>query len=336
MMKIYDNILPLMDLYDVFFIDIYGVLFDGLHVYNEAIFALEYLKKSGKSVVILSNTTELAESAQIGYSRRGLIADRHYDHFVTSGEFLHNAIKQNSDILSKEAGHAVNTVRCLFFGNGEVFTNTSIQRVDDIDAADIIYVGFPRTLNGVVRADNVLDASGRPVGIEHLLDVDWHTARDADGNYGLHELVHALDVCLQKSKVLLVANPDIFAHCGVGDQKCLAITQGAVGYYYEVMGGKTIFCGKPYANVFEFAKSFVPSSSRIAMIGDTPWTDIAGANNCNIDSVLVSRTGITAEFIGNKPPERGLDYLLNTVAPVINHSPMKNVVPMHVIKRFRA
>lgn len=334
-MEIYDNILPLIDLYDVFFVDVYGVLFDGLHVYNEAVFALEYLKKSGKTVIILSNTTELAENAQIGYSRRGLICEKHYDRFVTSGEFLNNALRKNPNMLSEQAGHPVSTVNCLFLGNGEVFQNTSIQRADDIDAADIMYVGLPRSPHGVIRADNVLDEFGKHVDIKNILNIDWSTAQCTDGYCGLRELAHVIDVCLKKNKTLLVANPDIFAHSSAGDQRCLVMTQGSVGYYYEIKGGKTIFCGKPYANIFEFAKTFVPADSRIAMVGDTPWTDIAGANNCGIDSVLVSQTGVTAEFIENRPLEKGLDYLLNTVAPVINHSPMKNVVPMHIIKRFR-
>lgn len=334
-MKIYDTILPLVDLYDVFFVDVYGVIFNGIRVYNEALLALDYLKKSGKTVIILSNTTELSESAKIGYTRRGLIDGRHYDKFVTSGEFLNRSLKENSDKFFESVGHPVKTVKCIFFGNGEVFKDTPLQKVEDIDKADVMYVGFPRTNCGPTQVDELLDENGNRIPTEQVLNVDWKKVRCTDGNSGLPEVVHDLEVCLQKNKTLLVANPDIFAHFSVNNQKHLVLTQGAVGYYYKKMKGNTIFSGKPYNGIFEFAKSFVPSSARIAMIGDTPWTDILGANNSGIDSILVT-TGVTEEFVSDcQDRESGIDYLLENISAKMNYSSLKNVIPTHVIKRLQ-
>lgn len=335
-MKIYDTILPLVDSYDAFFVDVYGVIFNGIRVYDEALSALDYLKKAGKSVIILSNTTELSESAKIGYTRRGLVAGQHYDKFVTSGEFLNRSLKANSDKFFESVGHLVKTVKCIFFGNGEVFKGTPLQKVDDINDADIMYVGFPRTNYGPTQVDELLDSNGNRVTTDQVLNVDWRTVRSASGNSGLPEIVHDLEICLQKDKTLLVANPDIFAHTSINNQKHLVLTQGAVGYYYEKMGGKAIFTGKPYSGIFEFAKTFVPSSTRIAMIGDTPWTDILGANNSGIDSILVT-TGVADEFVSDhKDRESGIDYLLENISLKMNYSLLKNVVPTHVIKRLQA
>lgn len=334
-MKIQETILPLIDSYDAFFVDVYGVIFNGIRVYNEALLALDYLKKSGKTVIIVSNTTELSESAKIGYTRRGLIAGQHYDKFVTSGEFLNRTLKTDLDNFFASVGHPVKTVKCIFFGNGEVFKDTPLEKVEDIDSADVMYVGFPRTNYGPTRVDELLDCNGNHVDMEQVLNIDWKTARSTSGNSGLLEIVHDLDVCLQKSKTLLVANPDIFAHSSVDNQKHLVLTQGAVGYYYQKMGGKTIFTGKPYPGIFEFAKTFVPPSSRIAMIGDTPWTDILGANNSGIDSILVT-TGVTGEFIsGHQNPEDGIDDLLKDISSKMNYSSLKNVTPTHVVKRLQ-
>lgn len=334
-MQIYSNLLPLVDLYDVFFVDIYGVLFDGIKLYREAIFALEYLKNHGKQVIILSNTTELAESAQMRYSRRGLLKDLHYDYFVTSGEFLRRSIQSGAKALSKN-GMIPKNVKCLFMGNGEIFENTAIHKVESFDDADILYVGLPRSHNSIVRIDNVSDSKGNHINIEDVLDINWHTTKCDDGlRCGLQDFAHDLDICLKKNKSLVVANPDIFAHSAVNNERRLVITQGAIGAYYKKIGGSTIYFGKPYPDIFEFAKSFVSPNTRMAMIGDTPWTDIAGANNVDINSILVC-TGIPTELYMTKlTVEENIDHLISVTASKINHSPYKDVTPTHIINAMR-
>jgi HAD superfamily hydrolase (TIGR01450 family) len=333
-MKIHSDIFDFIDSYDAFLIDVYGVLFNGVRLYEKTLETLSELKKLGKTVIILSNTTELSNQAQIGYSRRGLIKDTHYDQFVTSGEFVHQSISQSTDVLVQASGQSMNTVKCLFMGNGEIFQNTAVRKVDDIDDADFLYVGVPRS-NTAICLDDVIDENGNYVDIEHILDVDWHTTTSSHGFCGLQEIVHNLEVCLERKKVLLVANPDIFAYSGINGVSHPILTQGGVGYYYEKMGGKVVYFGKPYKGIFDFAKSFVPKDRRIAMIGDTPWTDVCGANNADLDSILVT-TGIPSAFAINMKDvqESEMDYLINSISPRMNHSHMSNVVPTHVIRRF--
>ena len=61
---------------------------------------------------------------------------------------------------------------------------------------------------------------------------------------------------------------------------------------YEKMGGKVIYFGKPYNNIYQEVYSFLnkgekPKEGSILCIGDGLNTDIRGANNENLDSLLV-------------------------------------------------
>lgn len=296
-MELHKSIFDLADKYDTFIVDVYGVLFDGVVMYEYALRTLEKLREIGKQIIILSNTTQIAEEAKNGYANRGMFADEHYDVFLTSGEYLRHVILNDFNRFVERVGHDVKTVKCLFMGNNNIFADTCLQKVEHYEDADVLYIGVPRASYGAVRLDDVFDEEGNAVSIENVLCADWSKLKDSSGRTGLLEFARQLQVCLDKNKTILVANPDIFAHSGVDNssKKVPVVTQGSLGRYYQSMGGNVANFGKPFSDIFEYAKSF-SKSNRIAMIGDTPWTDIAGANNAGIDSILV-KTGVTGEFI---------------------------------------
>lgn len=336
-MEIQKTILSLADRYDAFFVDIYGVLFDGVVMYEHALDTLKKLKELGKKIVILSNTTQIADEAKNGYAQRGMISGVHYDQFVTSGEFLHHTIKNNFHVFCEMMGKEVKTVKCIFMGNSNVFANTSLSKVDNYDDADFLYIGIPRISYGAVRMDNVLDDNGNPVQIENVVAQDWHHLRDPQGRTGFSEFAHQLEVCLEKKKILLLANPDIFAHGSLDSSgyRVPIVTQGCLGEYYERLGGKVVRFGKPYKEIFEFAKTFV-DTDRIAMIGDTPWTDVAGAHASGIDSIMVT-TGVVQEFFKKMPvhlhEQDKLEILFNEIAPRMANKAF-NCIPTFVVEKL--
>jgi hypothetical protein len=66
-----------------------------------------------------------------------------------------------------------------------------------------------------------------------------------------------------------------------------------------------VYLGKPYRRIFEFAKAHVEEKfgddlCNIAMVGDTPWTDVLGANANGIDSVM-TLTGIFEDYFEIMP-----------------------------------
>ena len=87
---------------------------------------------------------------------------------------------------------------------------------------------------------------------------------------------------------LLCANPDLVVDVGDTREMCA----GSLASMYEKMGGKVIYFGKPHNNIYQEVYSFLnnvdkPKTESILCIGDGLNTDIRGANNEKLDSLLV-------------------------------------------------
>lgn len=69
---------------------------------------------------------------------------------------------------------------------------------------------------------------------------------------------------------------------------------GAYAQFYRQLGGEVYYYGKPYKEIYEFAKNkfSINESAKAIMIGDSMETDVQGANNIGIDSLLLL-TGVT-------------------------------------------
>lgn len=335
-MIIEKNILSIVEQYDTFFIDVYGVLYNGLSLYDNTLETMEELRKLGKKIIILSNTTKVSEDAKRGYEQRGMYEGTHYDKFLTSGEYLHYIFSSKSQEISKNLGKKISSVKCLFMGNASIFADSQITKTDSFDCADMMYVGVPRTLYGRVRIDDLLDENDNPIKIEDVVHQDWHKLHDPLGRKGPMEFAAALEKCLEKNKILLVANPDMFAHESDSNQKIAPVfAQGILGKYYEKLGGKVLYFGKPYKGIFEFAKQFTKPNDKIVMVGDTPWTDILGANNAGIDSAMVM-TGVSGEFLKDEktPLEQRLDKLHGEISYRVSGVQEGSNRPTHLLERF--
>ncbi|MBZ9945208.1 TIGR01459 family HAD-type hydrolase [Mesorhizobium sp. BR1-1-13] len=80
-----DGIRPLVERYQVFLLDQFGVLHDGSAPYPGAVAALSALKRAGKTVVLVSNSGRRAKPNEDRLLRLGFEAGS-WDHFVSSGE----------------------------------------------------------------------------------------------------------------------------------------------------------------------------------------------------------------------------------------------------------
>jgi HAD superfamily hydrolase (TIGR01450 family) len=337
-MDIKDDIFSIVDMYDAFFVDVYGVLYDGVNIFEDTLPTMKALKDKGKRVIILSNTTQIASDAKIGYAQRGIYEAVHFDEVVTSGEFLRSIIINKNQEFSEMMGFNSHNVKCMFMGNGNIFDESYVQKTDSYDDADFVYLGIPRASYGSIRIDDLFDENDKLISIEDVLYSDWHNIRDSLGRKGPLEFAHLLEVCLKKNKTLLVANPDIFAHGSIDQsfKKVPIFTQGILGRYYEKLGGKVVYFGKPYREIFEFTKRYTKPEDRIVMIGDTPWTDILGANNSNIDSAMVM-SGVSKEFLCNMDssltPAEKLDILFEKIA-IKMHNTNEVMKPTHILRQF--
>ena len=67
---------------------------------------------------------------------------------------------------------------------------------------------------------------------------------------------------------------------------------GAIAEIYKQMGGEVVIQGKPEEDIYiETTKSMKLNKMRTLAIGDSIFHDIKGANNFNIDSLLI-KSGI--------------------------------------------
>jgi len=101
------------------------------------------------------------------------------------------------------------------------------------------------------------------------------------------------------SKKLICTNPDLTVHRGNIEELCA----GSVAKVFEELGGKVIYYGKPYKEVYN--KCF-DKGEKVLAIGDNLRTDIKGANNLNIDSIFITE-GVHRQEIGDSTK---LDALL--------------------------
>ena len=110
-----------------------------------------------------------------------------------------------------------------------------------------------------------------------------------------------LNAAHAKGLPLVCVNPDISVMRGSRILPCA----GAIAARYAALGGEVIQFGKPFAPAYEacLAGRAVPRS-RVVGIGDSPRTDIAGANAFGIDSIFVTGGLHQAEVGDPIDPER--------------------------------
>ncbi|MFK7882158.1 TIGR01459 family HAD-type hydrolase [Roseobacter sp.] len=127
---------PLIDRYDAFLIDQFGVLIDGEAAYPGAVDALAQIAQRDKSVVILSNSGKRAELnchrvVSFGFDRN------HFKTVVTSGEIAYQAIKN-------ALGHGISAnARVMTLcrqGDTSPIADLGLEETDDPKLADMLLI----------------------------------------------------------------------------------------------------------------------------------------------------------------------------------------------------
>ena len=82
------------------------------------------------------------------------------------------------------------------------------------------------------------------------------------------------------SKKFVCTNPDLVVHRGKKKEFCA----GTIAKIFESIGGNVIYFGKPYKEIYKMCFN---EGEKVIAIGDNLNTDIKGANNMNIDNILI-------------------------------------------------
>lgn len=155
--------------------------------------------------------------------------------------------------------------------------------------------------------------SGEAMNLGELASLSLHVLGDDPADYDRAEafmLVGAAgwtearqrlleDGLRRNPRLVWVANPDIVAPREHG----FSLEPGFFAHRLaDATGIAPVFFGKPFGNIFQQALALLPPETpkdRVLMVGDSPHTDILGANAAGIRSALVAGYG----FLNGADPD---------------------------------
>lgn len=241
MTKNIKSILDIQDQYDTYFVDLVGVIYDGIIPFIDAIEALNTLIHANKQIIFVSNNPRPSTIATDKLHEFGI---RGNFHVVTSGDHMrHRLTTDLADLTFYHLGAAKNS---------DLLKNLPTKTTSSLNLADAV-----------------------------LLSIFLNQEEDTSVYDNELELIH------KSGKPIYCPNPDRRAF--FGDD--LRYTAGYFADKIITLGGNVISVGKPSLDMYDFAAQFISplplDKKRILMIGDTLETDIQGARNFGIDSLLV-------------------------------------------------
>ena len=271
--------------YEVLLIDAFGVLMDTQGALPGAVAFINELNRSEKPYFILSNSSLYnAQQNQANYLRRGLEISK--ERIITSGALLPKWMRAQNLTGKRFLVLGPEPTKNLIRDGGGFITD---DRAEDVD---VIVLGHQ---SGFDFVD----------GMDHAITLVFRSIESG------------------KALPVILPNPDVIYP---KEKDCYGITAGSLGLILREavnlrfpQSSFQINClGKPYPALFEEARSRVPAQSRMVMIGDQLHTDIKGAQDFGIDSVLIG-TGVTkiasSVFEGAIVPTYVMDTLLSIAAP---------------------
>ena len=101
-MKKLDHLKDIIENYDFFIIDLWGVIHNGITLYQDAINTLKELKKNNKEFVLLTNAPRPNATVKNFLEKMGM-EEQFRNHVFTSGEAALNYLKRS--YLSKKFFH---------------------------------------------------------------------------------------------------------------------------------------------------------------------------------------------------------------------------------------
>mmetsp|Transcript_19607 Transcript_19607/g.65257 ORF Transcript_19607/g.65257 Transcript_19607/m.65257 type:complete len:322 (-) Transcript_19607:72-1037(-) len=268
------------DKYDAFILDQYGVMHNGAIPLPGALECFESLKKAGKRIAILSNTSRRSKDALKKLRALGFQLDSE-ESVITSGEECW-----------KHMNERMNGKSCVYL--------TWKREVEDDDK---FLDGLNISTSDVSTADFIL-CHGSEIIVENSSSSPVETGFIEHGNV-LLAYQKVLAVALNRGLEMLVANADYSAVLPDGS---LGHMPGLIGQQYQLMGGKVKWFGKPHSEHFQAClKTFGEDIkyTRVVHVGDSLDHDIQGAADANLDSVFILG-GVHAQEVGLTTGKDGL------------------------------
>jgi HAD superfamily hydrolase (TIGR01459 family) len=249
--------------YDAVICDIWGVLHNGVSIYQEAVAALRRVRAKGKQVILLTNAPKRSDIIQARFKKMGVL-DKFWDEIITSGDCI--------------AQYLIETAQ-----NKAIFHW-------GLDEDKGIYQDYDFNLTSFDQADMIV-CTGL---IDSLTEISVNQ-------------VQMLHQAAERKLPFICANPDKSVKVGNQFQLCA----GALADIYMQFDMPVEFFGKPHPIVYHYClKTFEGLSgqpihqNQILAIGDGLYTDVKGAQNSNIDCLMIlnglHETLFQSSFINNQ------------------------------------
>ena len=230
--------------YDAFFIDLWGVMHNGIQLYSGAVEVLENLNKLNKRFILISNAPRPSKSVE-KFLLKLKLNQIFLKNIFTSGEAALQSLQKNA--------------------YGKNFYHLGPKRDTSL------FEGFENNRKNLEDADFIL-CTGLLDNHEESLDF----YKDLLKNY-----IQIKMIC---------TNPDLIVHRGSKQEYCA----GALAAIFQKLGGKVIYFGKPYPEIYKFCTK---NGEKVLVIGDNINTDIKGANNMKFDSLFITNGIHKEEFL---------------------------------------
>ena len=233
-MKKLNHLSEIVDFYDCFIIDLWGVMHDGIKLNLDAMKVIENLEKNKKRFVFLSNAPR-PNNDVIQFLKKLEMQDKYLKNVLTSGEAAIKSLNENKFGIK-------------FFHLGtkkdeSLFANIKANQTD-LNKCDFIL------------CTGLFD--------EYENDLEYYKSLLSDFT----------------SKPFVCTNPDLIVHRGKSREFCA----GTIAEIFKKLGGKVTYFGKPHREIYDI---FLKENEKSLVIGDNLRTDIKGANNLNLDSILI-------------------------------------------------
>jgi ribonucleotide monophosphatase NagD (HAD superfamily) len=310
----------IIDRYDAFILDQFGVMHNGQNALEGAVELVEYLARvKKKKLIILSNTSAPSEKALQKLPKFGFDASLFTGGAVTSGEEASRHILQH-------------------FGSGPRTKKALMLTWDTTDANNPRLTAYPEAFleqcGNVEVAKTVEEAD---LLLFHGSEV-WYKGPDEQPlslspyiQEGIFDNVDPLlQACQDQNLPAVCANPDFVVQTPSGDG--VNYMPGRLAARYQELGGTCTTFGKPDVEHFEacIRKLGLPKD-RVAHVGDSLHHDIAGASRAGVPCVFVT-SGIHKNDLGT---DFGELPALERLQKLIDHECDADVRPTHVVPAFK-
>jgi HAD superfamily hydrolase (TIGR01459 family) len=284
-MKYINGIGDIINEFDVFILDMWGVMHDGFTPYQGVVEVVNELCKHNKRLIILSNSSKRKASSIKMLNKLGFDPN-HYSAIITSGEVAYHMLageyidKQSTDtivwnLLTDIIRQGSDAKKAFCFGSGaedEAYLQSCGWSLAPVEEASLIVARGTFTIN-----------NGKTVIDKNTDETEYNKV-----------MMESLNKAASRRLPMLVCNPD-----KIRPDVHRPPMPGKIGDDYEAaLGGgpeaeelvKRI--GKPLVDVYDLACVGMADRSRVCMVGDSLETDVTGGTLAGIQTIWVIKDGV--------------------------------------------